>query len=216
ELGLVGDGLMVNGAQHNWDVTILLQTPLVENVTNYTWTYSNVEVTTSGSFMIREGQTWDNLILGYNDVTMAGSAASDFDGNGDGNFYPLVDGNYDMVLFIDAIAEEITFMVNPAGEAPKLWVPGGYQGWDPSNAPTLEDADEDGVFEGTVDFSTGTAPFEFKFTSQPNWDGAIYGTGDNAGELSPDGGAGNLTVPEVGTYLLTADINNLTWTYELQ
>ncbi len=320
ELGLVGDGLMVDGAQHNWDVTILSSLPVIEAETNYTWTFNGVEVTTLGSFKIRQGQDWTGKIIGYTDVTMAGLAAGDFTTNGDGNFVPTVDGTYDFELFIDAVTETYTVTVKAAGTAdpelfmlgngcaagwdntaalplegtgglytitadlvvgdikfittlgqwapmygsdgagtpyagtlvyratesdpdpanipvevagkyditintndltytvvasgPKLWVPGAYQGWAPSEAPTIVDSDEDGVFTGLVTI-TG-ADLNFKFTSQADWAGTNYGAGATDGTLSTDGGAGNLSVPAEGTYLLTADLNNLTWSYVLQ
>ncbi|HZK06930.1 MAG TPA: hypothetical protein VFC92_01910 [Bacteroidales bacterium] len=216
ELGLVGDGLMVGGVQHNWDETVMLQTPAVENETNYTWTFDGVEITTLGSFKFREGQDWNGKSIGFNDVTMAGGAAAKFETNADGNFVPLEDGLYDIVLLIEAETETYTVTVNEAGAVPMIWVPGDYQGWAPADAPTLSDANEDGVFVGTVEFPDTAPSFTFKFTSQPNWDGTNYGAGANPGELSTDGGAGNLEVPAAGTYLLTVDVNNLTWTYELQ
>lgn len=326
ELGLVGDGLMVDGNQHNWDVTILPHAPAVDE-TNYTWTYEGIEVTTLGSFKIREGQDWNGKSIGFGDVTMAGTAAADFEGNGDGNFVPLADGTYDFSLEIDAVTELYTLTVKSAGTAdpemfivgdgcaagwdpsiavpmngtggvytvtadlvtvdgapgnikfittlgqwapmygtdengtaaagtlvyretesdpdpatipvevdgtyvitvntndmtysvvsavtgPVLYVPGEYQGWDPAGAPTITDADNDGIFIGVVEI-TGD-DFNFKFTSQPNWDGPNYGAGDTDGTLSIDGGAGNLTVPAAGSYEFTVDINALTWSYIAQ
>lgn len=215
-LGLVGDGLMVDGAQHNWDVTILNHVPEISNETTYTWTYSGVEVTTLGSFKIREGQDWDGKSIGYNDVVMAGANAADFETNGDGNFVPLADGTYDFVLEIDALTETYTLTVTTAGAAAMLWVPGTYCAWTHADATTLTDAEHDGTFTGTVVFAEGADDYTFKFTSEAGWDGTNYGAGANDGELSTDGGAGNLLVPGAGTYILTADINALTWTYELQ
>jgi len=100
-------------------------------------------------------------------------------------------------------------------EYAKLWVPGDYQGWAPADAPNVFDFDGDGVYTGYVYFpEDGT--FEFKFTSDPNWDNTNYGAGATEGTLDTDPGAGNLMVPEAGGYFLTVDINALTWTYELQ
>jgi hypothetical protein len=217
ELGLIGNGLVVNGAPHNWEETILLSTPTVENETNYTWTFSNVEVQPDSSgFKIREGQDWTGKSFGYPQVTMEGLAADDFETNDDGNFMPKVAGVYNIEFFIDAVTETYKFTVNSANELPKLWVPGEYQGWSPDTAPTIEDADEDGIFIGVVEFPDSAPSFAFKFTSQPDWDGTNYGDGGSEGTLSTDGGAGDLTVPGPGSYLFTVDINNLTWSYELQ
>ncbi|MFP4471521.1 MAG: SusE domain-containing protein [Bacteroidales bacterium] len=99
-------------------------------------------------------------------------------------------------------------------EYSKLYVPGDYQGWAPDVAPVIYDFDGDGVYNGYIYFPEG-GTFEFKFTSDPNWDGTNYGSGGE-GLLDTDAGAGNLTVPEAGGYQFTVDINDLTWSYELQ
>jgi hypothetical protein len=134
------------------------------------------------------------------------------DGTGDDPLAVPVDadGTYDITVNTN----DMTYSVVAAVSGPMLYVPGAYQGWAPDAAPAIVDADEDGVFTGVVEI-TGE-DFNFKFTSEPNWDGTNYGAGDTDGTLSTDGGAGNLTVPAAGSYLFTVDINNLTWTYELQ
>lgn len=115
ELGLVGAGLNFNGAPHNWDETIHIMTPAVAG-TVYTWTMDDVEVNVAGGgFKIREGQTWDDLSFGYTAVDVTGSAASDFETNGDGNFIPLIDGGmYNMTFVIDASTDTKTFTIEPA------------------------------------------------------------------------------------------------------
>lgn len=120
ELGLVGNGIIVDGVQNTWDYTIMLHSPTIENETEYYWTYDNVELTTAGSFKIREGQDWTGMSFGYNDVILAGSAADKFGTNFDNNFVPLEDGIYDMVLKIEAATETYTLTVNPAGAASDL------------------------------------------------------------------------------------------------
>ncbi|PID93198.1 MAG: hypothetical protein CSA95_08615 [Bacteroidetes bacterium] len=215
QLGLVGNGLIMDGEQHNWDETVLFQLPTVSNETVYTWVWESVEVTPSGSFKIREGQDWNGKVIGYNEVNMAGANAEDFETNGDGNFVPKVDGVYRLELVIDAMTETYTLTVSAAGEPAKLWLPGSYQGWDPGAAPTIVDPENDGTYSGVVDI-TGEGTILFKFTSQPNWDGTNYGAGETAGTLSADGAAGNLELPEGGSYLFTVDTNALTWTFEKQ
>ena len=101
-------------------------------------------------------------------------------------------------------------------EYPKLWVPGEYQGWAPDQAPFIQSFESDGIYTGYIYFPADAATFEFKFTSQPNWDGPNYGMGANAGELDTDGGAANLSVPGPGGYMVTVNTKDLTWTYELQ
>ncbi|MCF6170132.1 MAG: SusE domain-containing protein [Bacteroidales bacterium] len=100
-------------------------------------------------------------------------------------------------------------------EYAKLWVPGDYQGWNPAEAPNIYDFDGDGIYTGYIYFPAG-GTYEFKFTSDPDWEHTNYGNGANPGELDTDPGAGNLTVPDSGGYYVEVDIENLSWTYELQ
>lgn len=100
-------------------------------------------------------------------------------------------------------------------EYPKLWVPGDYQGWAPDAAPSLYSIEDDGMYSGYVYYPPESASMLFKFTDQPNWDGTNYGTGATPGTLDPAGD--NLDIPEgTGNYYLTANINDLVWTYELR
>lgn len=92
-----------------------------------------------------------------------------------------------------------------------LYVPGGHQGWNPATAPTLYSRNFDFIYEGYVYFDAAN---EFKFTSEPSWDGTNYGDGGN-GTLSTDGGAGNLNVGEAGYYLLKADLSGSPYTYSI-
>lgn len=101
-------------------------------------------------------------------------------------------------------------------EYAKLWVPGDYQGWAPDKAPNVYSVEDDGVYSGYVYFPAESASFQFKFASQPNWDGPNYGAGATAGTLDTDAGAGNLEVAGAGTYYLVCNTNDLTWTNELR
>lgn len=219
ELGLVGNGLMVDGVQHNWDVTVQVSKPVVENVTNYIWTYNQVEVTTLGSFKIREGQDWTKKSIGYNDVTMAGLAADKFTTNGDGNFVPTEDATYDMVLKIDAVTEKYTLTVNPAGAAPEMFMLGDgcSAGW--NNGSALPMTGGDGIYSITT---TLTAGKNIKFiTTLGQW-APMYGTdaaGTNTGgnlvyratESDPD--PASIPTPATdGKYCVTINTNNLTYT----
>jgi len=219
ELGLVGNGLMVGGVQHNWDLTVMLSKPVVENVTTYTWTYNQVEVTTLGSFKIREGQDWTKKSIGYNDVTMAGLAAADFTTNGDGNFVPTKDGTYDMVLKIDAVTEKYTFTVNPAGAAPEMFMLGDgcSAGW--NNATPLPMTGTAGIY--TITTTLGAAK-SIKFITTPGQWAPMYGTdaaGTNTGgnlvyratESDPD--PSNIPTPATeGKYVVTINTNTLKYT----
>jgi hypothetical protein len=97
-----------------------------------------------------------------------------------------------------------------------MWVPGDYQGWNPSVAPKISSRSGNGVYEGYVDIAAGT--LQFKYTSDPDWSHINYGTGsssvtgsDVAGTLSTSNLAGNLFVPAPGYYLLKANTNTSSW-----
>jgi len=119
--------------------------------------------------------------------------------------------------YTDVYSDVITLTFTPfTGEVtyPALYVPGDYQGWSPGTAPKIYDFDNDGIYNGYIYFPEG-GTFEFKFTSDPDWDHTNYGSG-GAGVLSTDNGAGNLTVPGAGGYALVVDVNGLTWSATLE
>jgi hypothetical protein len=93
-----------------------------------------------------------------------------------------------------------------------LYVPGDYQGWAPADAPNVFDFDGDGIYTGYIFFPEG-GTYEFKFTSDPDWEHTNYGAGAEPGTIDTDAGAGNLIVPGPGGYHLEIDINNLTWNF---
>ena len=94
---------------------------------------------------------------------------------------------------------------------PRLFVPGDYQNWNPTNAPALNPVpDSLGKYEGYVNL-TGTGLQYFKFTSAPDWVHVNYGN-SGGGKLDTDGKAGGLNVPDGGYYNLTADLNANKWT----
>lgn len=102
----------------------------------------------------------------------------------------------------------------PPNETAVLYVPGDYQGWAPADAPNVYSPEDNGVYQGYIYYPPGGS-FEFKFTSAPDWDHTNFGSGGD-GVLDTDPGAGNLTVPESGTYYHTVDTVNLTWSTEVR
>jgi hypothetical protein len=122
-------------------------------------------------------------------------------------------GTYDVVIdFSQTKSPAYTYTVTSlsSGAVPdNLWVPGEYQGWSPSTAPTIKSVSEN-VFEGFVYFSSAT---NFKFTSAANWDNVNYGNSGTAGQLSTDGLAGDLSVAAPGYYRIK--VNTALLTYEL-
>lgn len=105
---------------------------------------------------------------------------------------------------------EYTYTIEIIGEMNlTLYVPGGYQGWNPGAAPTLYSKNFDFKYEGYVNFQEAT---EFKFTSAPNWDNTNYGDGGD-GTLSTSGD--NLSVSEAGVYKVNIDLSGSPYTYTL-
>jgi hypothetical protein len=92
-----------------------------------------------------------------------------------------------------------------------LYIPGGYQGWNPAAAPLLNPVEgRPGLYEGFI-YTPGAGAQYFKYTSHPDWDHTNYGDGGN-GTFSTDGLAAGLSVPDGGYYEVTANFNNNTWT----
>jgi len=115
--------------------------------------------------------------------------------------------------YSSVVTNTITAYEGGVIEYPKLWVPGDYQGWDPASAPVLQSFASDGNYTGYIYFPEG-GTYAFKFTSDPDWDHTNYGAGDSPGTLSDTGP--DIVMPGPGGYRINVDINNLTWTYELQ
>ncbi len=89
------------------------------------------------------------------------------------------------------------------------YVPGDYQSWNPSGAPSLGSTVPNlNAFEGYVYVPSGGS-YEFKINSAPDWNHTSYGDGGN-NKLSTSGG--NLKWPNSGGfYLLKTDMSALTW-----
>lgn len=124
----------------------------------------------------------------------------------------------DVASTIDSYSDYAAFKVTPYTaelSASVLYVPGDYQGWDPATAPNVYSAEGDGVYTGYIYYPEGGS-FEFKFTSDPDWNHSNFGSGATDGTLDTDPTAGNLMVPEFGGYWLTCDTVGLTWEYEAQ
>ncbi|MBI9066797.1 MAG: SusF/SusE family outer membrane protein [Salinivirgaceae bacterium] len=213
ELGLIGSYIVIGEeASSGWDVTAGLTIPEANN-TVYTWRWSAVEIMADSSFKIREGQTWDDISIGYGSVTMAGSLADDFGTNADGNFVPTVDGTYDFTLTIDASTETYTFTAEPSGTPvpDHIW---GVIG--SSVVPYDWTVDVDMTWEHTTNIWSVTLDMvagEWKFRADDDW-ALAYGV-DGDGNLTSEGGATNMAVTEDGNYtieLILTDAENPTYT----
>ena len=97
-----------------------------------------------------------------------------------------------------------TYTITPAFD--NLWTPGNSNGWSHGSSNLL----------GTTDYVTysGYAYLdgEFKFSNAADWNHTNYGKTDAEGELSTDGGAGNLKAETAGVYWCSVNIPNLTYT----
>lgn len=99
--------------------------------------------------------------------------------------------------------EDMTYDFSLAIEC--LYTPGNSNGWSQTASQLLT----------TVNYSDyfGFAHLngEFKFCSAPNWDGINFGMGGAEGQLSNDGGAGNINAGADGLYWAQANISSLTY-----
>lgn len=97
--------------------------------------------------------------------------------------------------------------------SPKLYAVGGFNGWG-HNVNVFIYERNGGVHSGLVDMSkAGNKAFEFKFSTQPNWNegSTAYGVGAEANLLSTDPGAKNLKLDKGGIYYFKVDTDKMTW-----
>jgi len=87
-----------------------------------------------------------------------------------------------------------------------LYTPGNSNGWNQGASQTLTTTDYVN-YTGYVHLNG-----EFKFTSKADWSGVNYGSTGVEGELSTDGGAGNLKVVKDALYWAQVDLVKMTYT----
>lgn len=123
-----------------------------------------------------------------------------------GEIVVRVEANLDRKVYSDPITLTITPFESQI-DFPQIYMVGGFQGWDFSNAATLP-AISPGVYQGYISFPT-TASLEFKFTTALNWD-QFYGA--NPEGNFAEGGDTNLSVPNYTSYQITVNLNTLSYT----
>ncbi|MBK8556957.1 MAG: RagB/SusD family nutrient uptake outer membrane protein [Lewinellaceae bacterium] len=96
---------------------------------------------------------------------------------------------------------------NDGATHPVIYVPGGYQGWDPATSANLASAGNNSQYEGYIYFPDANS--EFKFTLGPNWDNNYGDTGAD-GTLEANGD--NLKVADAGFYKINVDLTSGTYT----
>lgn len=125
-------------------------------------------------------------------------------------------GSYDLVFSLEAVSADgakkqsqdvtVNFKYDKVAY---IWVPGGHQGFAPESAPRLLQR-VNGHFYGYINLE-GTGDVDFKFTSQPSWDGTNYGKGASDNSLSTAADADNNKLA-AGLYYFDVDLANLTYT----
>ena len=112
----------------------------------------------------------------------------------------------------DAIApiysNVIGLSVKPFPLTAWLYVPGAYQGWEPSTADSLVSATGNGIYTGIIVFTEANQ--EFKITPKKNWDNDYGDAG--GGKLVAKGG--NLKATTAGPKLVTVNLNDMTYSIE--
>ena len=112
-----------------------------------------------------------------------------------------------------------TVIVNFTTYGLSLYIPGAYQGWDPSSAPLLNLLYKTpGIYEA-YEYMPGSGLQYYKFTSAADWNHINYGDGGSntsngivSGVFSQDGAAGGLYSADGGYIRVTANMNDKTWT----
>lgn len=120
----------------------------------------------------------------------------------------------DRYAYTQAVAVSVTtFKVIIVSHGyPVLYLPGDYQGWQPTIAPTAA-APKANIYEGYINEVAG-GTYQFKFTSAPDWNHINYGDG-GGGKLTTDGLAAGMTLPGPGFYEVSANLNTNTWAFTL-
>lgn len=112
EVGFIGEGIIVSDTVWGWGATYDKVLPTVDG-TNYTWSWTAVNVSDTASFKIRQGDDWNGLNLGYGDLTFAGTSADNFSDDG-GNIKSATAGAFDFALSIDAAVGDFTLTADPS------------------------------------------------------------------------------------------------------
>ncbi|MFT3738658.1 MAG: SusE domain-containing protein [Breznakibacter sp.] len=93
---------------------------------------------------------------------------------------------------------------------PALWVPGDYQGWDPSTAPRIVSMGDNQIYEGYIFIPAG-GTMQFKLTAQAAWEPMAYGDGGDGVLIEANYSGGNFTVASEGYYNLAANLADMTY-----
>ncbi len=110
---------------------------------------------------------------------------------------------------ISVYSNVVTINSRPIPLTSWIYVPGGYQGWNPATADSLVSLTGNGIYTGIIAFPPNNG--EFKITPAKSWD-INYG---DAGEGVISATGGNFKAPSAGGAIrLTMNMNTNTWTME--
>ncbi|RNL50145.1 SusE domain-containing protein [Pedobacter jejuensis] len=102
----------------------------------------------------------------------------------------------------------LTLTATPYLASAWIYVPGAYQGWNPSTADSLVSLTSNGIYTGMIAFTPNN--LEFKITPAKKWDVAYGDAG--SGTISPSAGD-NLKSPEAIVRQVTVDLKKNTIVY---
>ncbi len=196
----------------------------------------DLQITPHKQVWVSENTLSETFTLVWSNVRFASGATSSYTvsvNNDGGEFLPLgetaansystpiasifetlgigVGGDYNLNFRVEARSEvdepvQQTIMIPfKFDKVSYLWVVGDYQGWKPEEGASRLLQDQSGIYKGFVHMPDGG---EFKFVSQPSWDGTAYGQGEGEGMLSTEGG--NLAA-EAGLYYAEVDLEQLSY-----
>jgi hypothetical protein len=101
----------------------------------------------------------------------------------------------------------IELSVKPFALVAFVYVPGDYQGWNPSIADSLMSVLGDGKYEGIINFASKANSLEFKITPKKEWNVA-YGD-DGSGKVSSSAG-NNLKASALYPHRISLNLNENT------
>jgi hypothetical protein len=113
--------------------------------------------------------------------------------------------------------------VTPFALIEYLYMPGAYQGWNPTSADSLTSETGNGIYKGTIQFNASTS--EFKLLKKKSWGAPEYGRGSAEAGGTPSAlisvGGQNLVGPTTNApyardnFEVVADLNANTIAYTL-
>ncbi len=166
------------------------QTIINANGAGYQWAIIPASTFDAGSFGTAYGVASPEDLSGTLVETPAGETIN----------YGVIDvaGPYMVSINMETLSYELKVAY------PQLYTPGNSNGWSQTASQILT----------TNDYVTYTGyahlSGEFKFSTQPNWNGVNFGAGD-PGKLSADGGAGNLNAPADALFWCSANVVDMTY-----